>query len=47
MHDLILALRGQIFEYLSETFDRHALGCLEPAHSEKKRFLPTKTPEHC
>ena len=44
-----LALQSQIFEYLGDTFYRHALEYLEPARSEKQRktiFLPTETPDH-
>ena len=36
-YDFILALRSQIFEYLGETYYRHALESVEPARSEKKR----------
>ena len=36
-YDVILVLRSQIFEYLRETFYRHALEYLEPARSEKKK----------
>ena len=35
--DLILALRTQTFEYLSVFFYRHAVECLESAHSEEKK----------
>ena len=45
--DLALALRRQIFEYLRETFYRHALEYLKPARAEKsggKSHLPTDTP---
>ena len=35
-HALILALRSQIFEYLAETFYRHALEYLKPARSERE-----------
>ena len=42
----MLALRSQIFEYLSDLFYRHALGYLEPARSDKngkiKLFFPRK-----
>ena len=44
-YGLILALRGQIFGYLLEPMDRHALGHLEPARSEnneKNGFLLRK-----
>ena len=50
-HDLILALRSQIFEYLRETFYGHALEYLQSACSEKKKgkknVFPTETPDHC
>ena len=36
-YDLILALRGQIFECLLETFYRYALEYLQSARSGKKR----------
>ena len=46
--DLVLALRGQIFDFLRETFT-DALAYLEPARSVKIRggecFLPTATPD--
>ena len=49
-YDLISALRGQIVEYVRETFGRRTLGFLESAcykKNEKKCFLPTETPDHC
>ena len=36
-YDLMLALRSQICEYLSETFYRHALEYLQSARSKKKK----------
>ena len=35
-YELILALRGQVFEYLRETSNRRSLGYLQSARSEKK-----------
>ena len=35
-YDVALALRSQIYEYLRETFCRHALEYLQSARSEKK-----------
>ena len=47
-YDLMLALRSQICEYLSETFYRHALEYLQSARSKKKKktFLPMETPDY-
>ena len=36
-YDLMLALRSQIFEYLGESVNRHALELLKPAPSEKTK----------
>ena len=45
--DLILALLGQIFEYLRETLYRHALEYLQSACSEKKwKKSSMETPGH-
>ena len=47
--DLILVLRGQIFEYLREKKYRHAFQYLQSARSEekmKKKLFPTETPGH-
>ena len=56
-YDLILALRRQAFQYLRETFYRHAFEYLQtclgaPAvgssRKKMKRYVfPTETPAHC
>ena len=48
-YGLILVLRSQFFDYLRETFFKHALEHLEAARSENKGkqcFLLTETPDY-
>ena len=48
-YDVILVLRSQIFEYLRETFYRHAVEYLQSPRFEQRegKKNPAETPHQC